>query len=121
MPRRVARMMGREVFRGRYQPQPVLTDFPNIGSFDQFYAGGPIAVRSCCAHHLVPITGRAWIGIVPSNRVIGLSKFDRLTDWIMARPQIQEEATEQLADALETAIAPRALGVIVRARHLCCG
>jgi hypothetical protein len=56
----------------------------------------------------VPITGQAWIGIVPSDRVIGLSKFHRLTDWIMSRPQIQEEATAQLADVLETAIAPPA-------------
>lgn len=119
-PGRVARMLINEVFAGRYQPMPELTDFPNIGPPDQLYAVGPIAVRSCCAHHLVPIIGQAWIGVLPDERIIGLSKFHRLTEWIMARPQIQEEATEQLADALQQAIAPLGLGVIVRARHLCC-
>ena len=80
---------------------------------------GPVAVRSTCAHHFCPIEGSAWVGMIPSDRVIGLSKFSRLTEWIMSRPQIQEEATVQLADALEAAIKPRALGVVVSARHAC--
>jgi GTP cyclohydrolase IA len=118
-PERVARMFVREVCAGRYTPMPELTDFPNIGNLDQIYAVGPIAVRSCCAHHLVPILGQAWVGVLPGERLIGLSKFHRLTAWIMSRPQIQEEATEQLANALEDAIRPRALAVIVRCRHFC--
>lgn len=118
-PARVARMLVHEVCAGRFAPRPAITDFPNAANLDQIYAVGPIAVRSCCAHHLVPILGEAWIGVLPSQRIIGLSKFHRLTEWIMARPQIQEEATEQLADAIEDAIAPNGLGVVVRARHFC--
>lgn len=120
-PARVARMMVRETFAGRYEAPPTLTDFPHsAGDLDQVYAVGPVSFRSCCAHHLVPITGQAWVGVVPSDRVIGLSKFHRLTRWIMARPQIQEEATEQLADALSEAMAPKGLALILRASHLCC-
>lgn len=116
---RVAKMFVREVFAGRYQPRPACTDFPNAKKLDELYTVGPVTVRSCCAHHLCPIEGEAWLGIIPSDRVVGLSKFARMTEWIMARPQIQEEATVQLADAIQEAIRPRALGVIVRARHTC--
>lgn len=119
-PARVAKMLVREVFGGRYLPRPDVTDFPNVSKLDQIYVVGPIAVRSCCAHHLVPILGQAWVGVVPSERVIGLSKFHRLAEWVMARPTIQEEATQQLADVIEHAVRPRALGVVVRAKHLCC-
>ena len=119
-PSRVARMLVRESMAGRYTQCPPLTDFPNARDVDQLYTVGPITVRSICAHHLVPIVGDAWIGVIPGERLIGLSKFHRVAAWIMARPQIQEEATEQLADALEKAIEPRGLGVVVRASHLCC-
>ena len=118
-PRRVAKMYVREVFGGRFEPLPALTDFPNASGLDQLYTVGPITVRSCCSHHLCPIEGEAWCGVIPSERVIGLSKFTRLTDWIMRRPQIQEEATVQLADLIETAIRPLGLAVVVRARHGC--
>lgn len=118
-PARVARMLVREVFAGRYTSPPAITDFPNVANLDQLYAVGPIAFRSCCAHHLVPVLGHAWIGVLPTSRLIGLSKFHRLTAWIMERPQIQEEATEQLANTLDLAIEPRGLGVVVRARHFC--
>jgi GTP cyclohydrolase I len=118
-PGRVARMLVREVFTGRYTAPPPITDFPNVHNLDQIYAVGPIAFRSCCAHHLVPILGQAWIGVLPSDRLIGLSKFHRLTHWIMARPQIQEEATEQLASVIVDMMKPRAVAVVVRARHFC--
>lgn len=118
-PERVARMWVREIFAGRYEPMPCLTDFPNAKGMDQLYAVGPVAVRSCCAHHLVPILGQAWIGVIPGERLIGLSKFHRITNWIMARPQIQEEATEQLAAVLDDCLKPQGLGLIVRAKHFC--
>lgn len=119
-PERVARMLVREVFAGRYEAKPHLTDFPNTANVDEIMAVGPITFRSCCAHHLVPIIGQAWIGIIATDRLIGLSKLHRLTHWIMARPQIQEEATQQLADAIEQATKPRALALVMRARHFCC-
>lgn len=116
---RVARMYVREVFKGRYLPPPDITDFPNAKDLDEVYTVGPIEVRSACSHHLVPIIGSAWIAVKPSDRVIGLSKFNRLTDWVMSRPQIQEEATVMLADAIEEMIKPEGLAVIIRARHQC--
>jgi GTP cyclohydrolase I len=118
-PERVARMFVHELFAGRYQPRPKLTDFPNAKLLDEIYVVGPVSIRSMCAHHFCPIEGSAWIGVIPSSRVIGLSKFARLAHWVFARPQIQEEATVQLADEIEAAIKPRALGVIVTARHGC--
>lgn len=119
--RRVARMFVREVFAGRYDPPPVLTGFPNVREAAGIYAVGPIAIRSACSHHLVPIMGEAWVAVVPGDHVVGLSKFARIAQWILARPQIQEEAGEMLADVLEDAIAPKGLALVIRARHLCCG
>ncbi len=118
-PKRLAKMFVRETFVGRFEPPPCITDFPNAKRLDEIIVVGPVDVRSTCAHHLCPIEGQAWIGIIPTDRVIGLSKFARLTNWIMARPQIQEEATVQLADLLEKALKPKALGVIVSAKHSC--
>jgi GTP cyclohydrolase I len=118
-PKRVAKMFVREVFKGRYFPAPDITDFPNAKNLDEIYTVGPIEVRSACSHHFVPIVGHAWVAIKPSDRVIGLSKFNRLTDWVMSRPQIQEEATVMLADAIEEMIKPEGLAVVIKAQHLC--
>jgi len=117
--KRVAKMYLKEVFKGRYERMPTITDFPNAKNLDQIYTIGPITVRSACSHHLVPIMGKAWIGVLPSDRVIGISKFVRLVEWIMARPQIQEESTVQVADLVESLIEPRGLAVIVEAQHEC--
>jgi len=117
--KRVTKMYIQEVFKGRYEQPPKITDFPNAKNLDQIYTIGPITVRSACSHHLVPIMGQAWIGVIPGERVIGISKFNRLTEWIMARPQIQEESTVQLADEIEKIINPKALAVVVKAQHMC--
>ena len=117
--KRIAKMFVREVFSGRYQPQPNVTDFPNVKKVDELYAVGPIAVRSTCSHHFAPIMGKCWIGVIPSENVMGLSKFSRLTRWVMSRPQIQEEATADLADLIEKTIQPRGLAVVVKSEHLC--
>ena len=117
--KRIAKMYVREVFCGRYQPMPSVTDFPNAKKLDEVYTIGPITVRSACSHHMVPIMGKAWIGVLPSERIIGISKFVRLVEWIMARPQIQEEATVQVADLVERLINPRGLAIVVRAQHEC--
>ncbi len=116
---RVAKMYLNEVFKGRYYKQPKVTDFPNAKNLDQIYTVGAISVRSACSHHLVPIIGKCWIGVIPSDRVIGLSKFNRIVDWVMSRPQIQEEAAIQLADTIEKLIKPKGLAVIIKAKHQC--
>ena len=98
--RRVARMFVREVFNGRFQKSPRITEFPNAERLNELMIVGPITVRSACSHHLCPILGKLWIGVLPNehSNLIGLSKYARIADWIMSRPQIQEEAIIQLAD-----------------------
>ncbi len=83
---RVSKMYLNEVFKGRYHEQPKVTSFPNDKNLDEIYTVGPISVRSACSHHLVPILGECWIGIKPGNKVIGLSKFARVADWVFSRP-----------------------------------
>ena len=117
--KRVAKMYVREVFAGRYNELPKITEFPNAKNLDEIYTLGPITIRSACSHHLVPITGKCWIGILPDDRVIGISKFVRMVEWVMARPQIQEEATIQLADLIDNMIKPRGLAIVIEAKHQC--
>jgi GTP cyclohydrolase I len=119
--RRVAKMYVREVFAGRYQAPPALTAFPNQKESQDLMVIGPLSVRSSCSHHLCPVIGRVWIGVLPSahSPVIGLSKYARLTQWIMSRPQVQEDAVVQLANAIEKAIAPQGLAVLLEAQHFC--
>ena len=119
--RRVAKMYLQEVFAGRYQQPPATTEFPNVEKLNELMVIGPITVRSACSHHLCPIMGKLWIGVLPNadSNLIGLSKFVRLTDWIMSRPQIQEEAVKTLADELETRLAPDGLAVVMKADHYC--
>ena len=118
---RVARMFLHEVFRGRYHAQPTITEFPNAKRLNELMIVGPIDVRSACSHHFVPIIGKLWIGILGSEtaNLIGLSKFSRIADWVMSRPQIQEEAVVQLADLLEAAMCPEGLAIVLKANHLC--
>jgi GTP cyclohydrolase I len=118
---RVARMYMEEVFRGRFQAMPKVTEFPNAESLNELMIIGPITVRSACSHHLVPIIGKLWIGVMPSaeSKLIGLSKYARIADWVMSRPQIQEEAVIQLADLLETRMQPAGLALVLEADHFC--
>ena len=87
--RRVAKMYLNEVFRGRYVPAPPVTEFPNAEHLNELMIVGPITVRSACSHHFCPIMGRLWIGLMPNehSNLIGLSKYSRLAEWIMSRPQ----------------------------------
>ena len=119
--RRVARMFVNEVFAGRYRPAPSVTAFPNISQLNELMIVGPIRVRSACSHHLCPIIGKVWIGVMPDagSDLVGLSKYSRLCEWIMSRPQIQEEAVVMLADELERRIKPDGLAVVMEADHFC--
>ena len=89
--RRVAKMYLQEVFRGRYVKGPEVTEFPNAEHLNELMIVGPITVRSACSHHFCPVIGKLWIGVMPNEHtnVIGLSKYARLAEWIMGRPQIQ--------------------------------
>ncbi len=119
--RRVAKMYLNEVFRGRYVPAPSITEFPNVGHLNELMIVGPITVRSACSHHFCPVIGKIWIGVMPNEHtnVIGLSKYARLAEWIMGRPQIQEEAVVQLADLIQQKTQPDGLAIVMEASHYC--
>ncbi|MGA0609847.1 GTP cyclohydrolase I [Caldimonas sp. KR1-144] len=119
--RRVAKMYLTEVFKGRYVRQPAVTEFPNVEHLNELMIIGPITVRSACSHHFCPILGRVWIGVMPNehSNLIGLSKYARLTEWIMSRPQIQEEAVTQVADLLQDKMSPDGLAIVMEADHFC--
>ncbi|KQP04492.1 GTP cyclohydrolase I [Pseudorhodoferax sp. Leaf265] len=119
--RRVAKMYVNEVFRGRYVKAPSITEFPNAEHLNELMIVGPITVRSACSHHFCPVIGRVWIGVMPNEHtnVIGLSKYARLAEWIMGRPQIQEEAVVQLADLIMDKTQPDGLAIVMEASHYC--
>lgn len=118
---RVAKMFITEVFKGRYTAMPEVTEFPNISRLNELMIVGPVTVRSACSHHLCPIMGRVWIGILPNehSNLIGLSKYARICDWVMSRPQIQEEAVTMLADELQDRVQPDGLAIVMDADHFC--
>jgi len=119
--RRVAKMYLHEVFRGRYQKAPAITEFPNAEHLNELMIVGPITVRSACSHHFCPVIGKVWIGVMPNEHtnVIGLSKYARLAEWVMGRPQIQEEAGVQLADLIMEKTQPDGLAIVMEATHYC--
>ncbi|SDM20940.1 GTP cyclohydrolase I [Oryzisolibacter propanilivorax] len=119
--RRVAKMYINEVFKGRYAAPPPITEFPNAERLNELMIVGPITVRSACSHHFCPVIGKIWIGVMPNEHtnVIGLSKYARLVDWVMGRPQIQEEAVIQLADLIMEKTQPDGLAIVMEASHFC--
>jgi GTP cyclohydrolase I len=119
--RRVAKMYLNEVFRGRYVNAPEITEFPNAEHLNELMIVGPITVRSACSHHFCPVIGQVWIGVLPNEHtnVIGLSKYARLAEWVMGRPQIQEEAVVQLADLIQLKTQPDGLAIVMQATHYC--
>lgn len=119
--RRVAKMYLNEVFKGRYVEAPAITEFPNAEHLNELMIVGPLTVRSACSHHFCPVIGKIWIGVMPNEHtnVIGLSKYARLVDWVMGRPQIQEEAVVQLADLIMEKTQPDGLAIVMEASHFC--
>jgi GTP cyclohydrolase I len=119
-PERVARAYA-EMFQGlRQHPEEVLATVFELGH-DEFVLVKDIEVWSCCEHHLVPFTGVAHVGYIPSldGRITGLSKLARLVDLYAKRPQVQERLTTQIADALEKILEPRGVIVVIECEHLC--
>jgi GTP cyclohydrolase IA len=120
-PRRVARAFVEELLRGRYAEPPLLTRFDDVSASDGLVVTGPIAVRSMCAHHLMPIYGHAIIGILPARgrTILGLSKYDRIVDHFARRLQSQEEMVRQIGEFIVETAGPRGLVVRVSAVHMC--
>jgi GTP cyclohydrolase I len=114
-------MFVNELMHGRYHAPPSITDFDNVSGFDDLLIVGPIAVRSTCAHHLMPISGHAIIGVLPSagSKLLGLSKYDRIVSHFASRLQIQEELVTQIGKFIEEKTAASGLAVRVSAIHMC--
>jgi GTP cyclohydrolase I len=120
-PGRVARMLVEEILRGRYEAPPAITEFENVHRYDQLIVTGPIELRSMCAHHMMPIYGSAFIGVLPAadGAIIGLSKYDRIVHHFAARLQIQEELVRQIGTYIIEHTRPRGLAVRISAVHMC--
>jgi GTP cyclohydrolase I len=120
-PQRVAKMYVEEILAGRYSAPPKITEFDNAQAYDQLIVTGPIELRSMCAHHLMPIYGAAYVGILPAadGKIIGLSKYDRIVEYFASRLQIQEELVKQIGQYIIEMTAPRGLAVRISAVHMC--
>ena len=120
-PKRVAKMYVEEILQGRFTAPPRITEFENAQAYDQLIVTGPIEVRSMCAHHLMPIYGQAYIGILPAadGKIIGLSKYDRIVEHFASRFQIQEEMVKQIGHYIVDMTTPRGLAVRISAVHMC--
>lgn len=114
-PRRVARM-----FTELLSPQPFRpTTFPNDAGYDELVLVSDIPFTALCEHHLLPFRGVAHVGYLPGDRIVGVSKLARLVEAFSRRPQVQERLTAQIADWLRAHLAPRGVGVVLQAEHLC--
>jgi GTP cyclohydrolase I len=118
-PERVARMY-EELFHGLKEgSEPTVTTFPNEEGYRHMVMERDIPFYSMCAHHLVPFYGHAHIAYIPSDRIIGLSKFARILEFYAKRPQLQERLTEQVVGFLVDKLDPVGAMVVIEARHLC--
>jgi GTP cyclohydrolase IA len=95
------------------------TTFPNSDGYDELVVAGSIPFHSLCEHHLLPFHGVAHVGYLPSERIIGLSKLGRVVELFARDLQVQERLTQQIANWLDERLAPRGVGVVLEAEHLC--
>jgi GTP cyclohydrolase IA len=103
-----------------FGPRPfALTTFPNDGGYDELVLARDIPFRSVCEHHLLPFHGRAAVGYLPDQRIVGLSKLARVVEHFAQRPQVQERLTKQVADLLDLELRPKGVGVVIEAEHTC--
>ena len=119
--RRLAKMYFNEIMSGRYDPIPNATAFPNVG--DERYEGLLVVrseLKSMCSHHHQPVTGVAYIGIIPGEKVIGLSKYTRIAQWCARRGTLQEELCNDIAREIQKATGSANVAVYVQAVHGCC-
>jgi GTP cyclohydrolase I len=119
--KRLAKMYYNELMQGRYDKIPNATAFPNEG--EDAYTGMLVVrseLKSVCSHHHQPVTGVAYIGIIPNGKVIGLSKYTRIAQWCARRGTLQEELANDIAREISKATDSKHLGVYIQATHGCC-
>lgn len=122
--KRLAKMYVNEIMSGRYHEVPEVASFPNDGSHGTEPYKGMLVVRaelkSMCSHHHQPVTGTAYIGVIPHTHVIGLSKYIRIAQHCARRGTLQEELCGDIAKAISIATKSSDVGVYIEARHGCC-
>lgn len=122
--KRLAKMYINEIMSGRYMPAPEVAAFPNDGSTGTDPYQGMLVIRaelkSMCSHHHQPVSGVAYIGIIPTKKVIGLSKYVRIAQHCARRGTLQEELCGDIADAIKEATGSDNVGVHIAAEHGCC-
>lgn len=119
-PKRVAKMFVKELFSGlNPDNKPVISLFENKYGYHNMLVEKDITVYSNCEHHFVPIIGKAHVAYIPHQKVIGLSKINRLVQYYAKRPQVQERLTEQIAAALKEVLQHEDVAVVIEADHLC--
>ena len=114
-PQRVARAFAELLTPSSFDP----TTFANDEGYDQLVLARDIRFQSLCQHHLLPFHGVAHVGYIPGGRILGLSKLARVVELFARRLQVQERLTQQVADWLDEHLAPRGVGVVLEAEHLC--
>ena len=119
-PARVARMY-REVFAGIGQDASQLVTVVEGADHDEMIMVRDIPLQSFCEHHLIPFSGRAHVAYIPNKaqQITGLSKIARVVDLLSKRPQVQERLTTEIAEAIDVALSPRGVFVVIEAEHLC--
>jgi GTP cyclohydrolase IA len=119
-PQRVAKMYVREVFSG-LSPRnfPSITSIENKLGYNEMVTVKDISIISVCEHHFVTIDGRATISYIPKDKVIGLSKLNRIARFFSRRPQVQERLTKQIADCLTHVLETEDVAVSISAKHYC--
>lgn len=118
---RLAKMYLTEIMSGRYESRPDATAFPNVG--ENAYTGMLVVrseLKSICSHHHQPVSGVAYIGIIPNGQVIGLSKYTRIAQWCARRGTLQESLCNDIAHEIEMATGSKNIGVYIQATHGCC-
>jgi GTP cyclohydrolase I len=119
-PRRIAKMYVTELFKGLSVDNfPKITTIENDMNYDQMIVIRDVNVLSTCEHHFVTIHGSATIAYIPAQKVIGLSKINRIADYFSRRPQVQERLTKQIADCLQMVLGTENVAVHINAKHYC--
>ena len=119
-PRRVSKAWLKDLIIGSVTEEPKITVFPNEDNYDGIVIQTGIPVVSLCAHHNLPFTGYATVAYVPGEKVIGLSKLNRIVDWFARRPQMQESLTQQIHNFVSEKMECGSVAVSISSKHMCC-
>lgn len=119
-PNRVAKMYVKEIFCGlNPKNKPAVSVFDNTYQYEDVLIEKDILVQSCCEHHFLPFTGKAHVAYIPTDKVVGLSKINRVVDYYSRRPQVQERLTLQIADELKKVLKTDNVAVYIESKHMC--